>query len=226
VPAIAWLGMSEPGLLLVALAPGGGIGPLLALLARGDATLAGALFLVLSLAGTLVALALTLLFDIQLVDMALVAGSAIAPLLVGLIVRRRASRLATAILPWTGKLGAILLVTTVVWFAIQHAGSLALSTLGASAGLAITSVLVGWLAARWAGADRAATIAVVEISLVRNVALSLVVVTGLGGEPAAIMGVLTYALVMLVAGGALAISHRGDGPEPLSSRGRAIRASR
>jgi predicted Na+-dependent transporter len=112
VPLIAWLvmpslvaGPALVGLLLVAAAPGGGIGPLLALLGRGDATLAGALFLVLSLAGTVVALAITLVLDTRVADVlraaGFVAASAIAPLVVGLIVKCRAPGLARLVLPWT-----------------------------------------------------------------------------------------------------------------------------
>lgn len=221
VPVCAWLvlpalesGPSLLGLLVVAAAPGGGIGPLLALLGRGDAALANALFLVLSVAGMMIALALTAVLDIQLVDMlratGLVAASAIAPLIAGVAVKRRAADLASTLVPWISRLGAVLLVTAVLWFAIEHAHRLAVSTLAAAGFLAATSACVGWLASRWA-ASRAATLALVEISLVRNVALALVVVTGLGGDPAAIMSVLGYALVMLVTGGVLAVSARVRG---------------
>lgn len=221
VPLGAWLVLPSSmfGLLVVAIAPGGGIGPLLALLARGDAAVAGALFFVLSLGGTVVALALTLALEVQLVDMLraslLVVASAIAPLVVGVAIRRRAAHLATSALPWASRLGALLLVATVMWFALQHASDLASSTLAAAGLLAAASALAGWAAACSAGADRAATIAVVEISLVRNVALALVVVTGVGGEPAAITSVLTYALVMLVGGGAIAVSSRVRGRRAL-----------
>ena len=213
VPLLAWLvmpsivsGPAVVGLLLVAAAPGGGIGPLLALLGRGDASLAGALFLVLSLAGTVIALAVTLVLDIRIADMlraaAFVAASAVAPLVVGLVINRRAPRLARVVQPWTSRLGALLLVATVLWFSIKHGRDLSAHVVGAAGLLAVASALVGWLAAR--GSTRSRAIAIIEISLVRNVALSLVVVTGLGGAAAAIMSVLTYALVMLVGGGLLA----------------------
>ena len=215
VPLLAWLvlpslvsGPAAIGLLLVAAAPGGGIGPLLALLGRGDAPLASALFLVLSLAGTVVALAVTLVLDTRVADMlraaAFVAGSALAPLVVGIVVNRYAPRVARAALPWASRLGALLLVATVLWFSIKHGRNLSAQVLGAAGMLAVASAFVGWLATRAATPDRAVTVAVVEISLVRNVALSLVVVTGLGGATAALMSVLTYALVMLVGGGLLA----------------------
>jgi predicted Na+-dependent transporter len=217
VPLIAWLvlpaivsGPAMIGLLLVAAAPGGGIGPLLALLGRGDAALAGALFLVLSLAGTVVALAVTLALDIQLAGMlraaGLVAASALAPLAIGIVVRRRAADIARAILPWISRLGAVLLVWTVLWFSIRQGRHLAASTLGGAGLLAAASALVGWLAAR--STSRAQAITIVQISLVRNVALSLVVVTGLGAASEAIMSILTYALVMLVGGVVLAIQGR------------------
>jgi predicted Na+-dependent transporter len=101
VPLIAWFalppvvsGPAMTGLLLVAAAPGGGIGPLLALLGKGDASLAAALFLVLSLAGTVVAFVVTVVLDTGLGEMAraagLVAASALAPLVVGILVNRRA----------------------------------------------------------------------------------------------------------------------------------------
>jgi BASS family bile acid:Na+ symporter len=212
VPLIAWIvlpslvaGPAVIGLVLVAAAPGGGIGPLLALLGRGDTALAGALFLVLSLAGTVVALAATLVLDVAGVLRAagFVAASAIAPLAIGLLVNRHAPRLARFILPWASRLGALLLVATVVWFSVKHGRDLSARVVGAAAVLGAASVLVGWLASR--GANRAVTVAVVEISLVRNVALALVVVTGLGGATDAIMSVLTYALVMLVGGGAIVV---------------------
>jgi BASS family bile acid:Na+ symporter len=221
VPMIAWLVMpsivSGPaviGLLLIAAAPGGGIGPLLALLGRGDAALAGALFLVLSIAGTVIALALTLVLDARIADMLraamFVAASALAPLVIGLVIGRYAPRLAGLALPWTSRLGALLLVATVVWFSIKHGRQLSAPMLGAAGMLALASALVGWLATRFVGItkNRAVTIAVVEISLVRNVALTLVVVTGLGGATDAMMSVLTYALVMLVGGGGLAMLAR------------------
>ena len=215
VPAIAWLvmpaivtGPALVGLLLVAAAPGGGIGPLLALLGRGDASLASALFLVLSLAGTVVALALTLVLDTRIADTlraaGLVAATALAPLVIGLVISHHAPRLARLARPWASRLGALLLVATVLWFSIKHGRNLSARVLVAAAMLAAASVLVGWLAARVA--STAAKVTVVEISLVRNVALSLVVVTALGGATEAIMSVLTYALVMLVAGGLLALT--------------------
>lgn len=213
VPLLAWLvlpslvsGPAVVGLLLVAAAPGGGIGPLLALLGRGDVTLAGALFLVLSLAGTVVALAITVVLDTRLADMlraaGFVAASALAPLVVGLAAARYAPRVAHIARPWVSRLGALLLVATVSWFSVEHGRKLSAQVVGAAGLLALASALVGWLAAR--GAPRERAIAIVEISLVRNVALSLVVVTGLGGATEAIMSVLTYALVMLVGGGLLA----------------------
>ena len=217
VPLLAWLVMpslvSGPaviGLLLVAAAPGGGIGPLLALLGRGDASLASALFLVLSLAGTVVALAVTLVLDTRIADMlraaGFVAASALAPLVIGIVINRHAPRIARAALPWASRLGALLLVTTVVWFSIEHGRNLSTPVVGAAGVLAVGSAFVGWLATHGETRDRA--IAIVEISLVRNVALSLVVVTGLGGASAALMSVLTYALVMLVGGGLLALLAR------------------
>jgi BASS family bile acid:Na+ symporter len=219
VPLIAWLvmpsivsGPAVVGLLLVAAAPGGGIGPLLALLGRGDAALAGALFLVLSLAGTVVALAVTLVLDTRIADTlraaGLVAASAVAPLVIGLVINRLAPRLARIAQPWAARLGAMLLVATVSWFSIRHGRNLSAQVLGAAGMLAVASALVGWLASN--ASERAVTITIVEISLVRNVALSLVVVTGLGGAPDAIMSVLTYALVMLVGGGVLAMAARAS----------------
>ncbi|MDQ3338743.1 MAG: hypothetical protein M4D80_26555 [Myxococcota bacterium] len=223
VPMIAWLVMpalvSKPdivGLLLVAAAPGGGIGPLLALLGRGDASLAGALFLVLSVAGTVVALAVTLVLDARTADMlraaAFVAASALAPLAIGLVINRLAPRLARTAQPWASRLGALLLVATVLWFSIKNGRNLSAHVVGAAGVLAFISAIVGWLAPRVVGArpNRAVTVTIVEISLVRNVALTLVVVTGLGATDA-IMSVLTYALVMLVGGGVLAVlARRGD----------------
>src|SRR5688572_31773760 len=101
------------GLLLVAAAPGGGIGPLLALLGKGDASLASAMFLVLSLAGTVIAFVVTGVLDASLGETAraaaLVAASALAPLVAGILVNRRAPRVAAAARPWTSRLGALLL---------------------------------------------------------------------------------------------------------------------
>lgn len=209
VPAVAWLvvpaiasGPASIGLLLVATAPGGGIGPLLALLARGDASLAGALFLVLSLAGTLVALVVMLVLGIAPAGIGLVAASTLAPLALGFALRRHAR----VLLPVASRLGTLLLIATVSYFAGRHGGSVSVEALGGAALLAATSALVGWIAAH--GTGRAATIAIVQISLVRNVALSLVVVTGLGGAPEALTSVLTYALVMLVGGVAFALHGR------------------
>ena len=217
VPLIAWFalppvvsGPAMTGLLLVAAAPGGGIGPLLALLGKGDASLAAALFLVLSLAGTVVAFLVTLVLDTGLGEMAraagLVAASALAPLAAGTVVNRRAPRLAASLRPWTSRLGALLLVATVVWFSVQRGGNVSPSVLAGAGIVAAASILVGWVAA--GTAQRAVAIAVIEISLVRNVALTLVVVTGVGGGPDAIVSVLAYALVMLVAGGLLALVSR------------------
>lgn len=230
VPLIAWLvlpaivsGPAALGLLFVAAAPGGGIGPLLALLGRGDASFAGALFLVLSLAGMMIALVVTVVLDTGLADMlratGLVIGSALAPLLVGIQITRRMPDIARGLLPWASRLGALLLVAAVIAFSVRHGGNVSASMLGAAGLLAGASILVGCLAAR--GASRAVAIAVVQISLVRNVALTLVVVTGLGAAPDAIMAVLTYALVMLVAGGlisAASLSLTAQRKPPLSRK--------
>ena len=217
VPLFAWLVIPQIapapavlGLVLVAAAPGGGIGPLLALLGRGDASLASALFLVLSLAGTVVALALTLVLDTPVLGMlraaGLVAATALAPLGVGIATGRVAPHIAQAALPWASRLGALLLVSTVVWFTVEQGRDLSASVIGAAALLAAASIAIGWFAAR--GTSRAVAVTIVEISLVRNVALTLVVVTGLGASAAAIMSVLTYALVMLVSGSVIAMLAR------------------
>lgn len=203
-------GPAVTGLLLVAAAPGGGIGPLLALLGRGDASLASALFLVLSLAGTVAALALTLVLDTPVTGVlraaVLVAVTALAPLAVGIATGRAAPRIAQAALPWASRLGALLLVSTVVWFTIEQGRDLSANVIAAAALLAAASIFAGWLAAR--ATSRAVAVTIVEISLVRNVALTLVVVTGLGASAAAIMSVLTYALVMLVSGSVIALLAR------------------
>ncbi|MBA3502583.1 MAG: hypothetical protein H0T65_19635, partial [Deltaproteobacteria bacterium] len=121
-------------------------------------------------------------------------------------------RLARTAQPWASRLGALLLVATVLWFSIKNGRNLSAHVVGAAGVLAFIRAIVGWLAPRVVGArpNRAVTVTIVEISLVRNVALTLVVVTGLGATDA-IMSVLTYALVMLVGGGVLAVlARRGD----------------
>lgn len=216
LPVAAWalgraldLGGAGAGLVIAAAAPGGSTGPLLSLLSRGDEGVAAALFAVLTVAGTVTALGATLVFDVAGVGSvaraaAIVTAVSLAPLFVGVIVRVRRPALAAAMARWLSRLGALLLLATVVALAMQHGGDLAgAGALAASAALLVASALPALVLAA-----RARRVAAAQVALVRNLTLALVVLTAVSAPPSAVGAVLSFGLVMYVLAVALAVVTR------------------
>jgi BASS family bile acid:Na+ symporter len=206
LPVIAWagvratdLGAAGAGIVVAAAAPGGSTGPLLALLARGDAALAAALFLVLTLVGTVTALAATLAFDVAGVAAvarasAIVVATGVAPLVAGIAARARRPTLAARAAPWLSRLGAALLVATIAGLALEHGDRLATPAVLAIA----AAVVVASLAPALAIAPRARALAVAQVGAVRNLTLALVVLAAVGAPGEALGAALSYGLVMYV----------------------------
>lgn len=216
LPLAAWglgraldLGGAGAGLVIAAAAPGGSTGPLLCLLSRGDEGAAAALFAVLTVAGTVTALAATLVFDVAGAGSvaraaAIVTAVSLGPLVAGVALRARRPALAAAMANWLSRLGALLLVATVVALAMRHGDDLVgVDALGASAALLVASALPAL-----ALAARARRIAAAQVALVRNLTLALVVLSAISAPPAAVGAVLSFGLIMYVIAAALALLSR------------------
>lgn len=202
LPAALWtaarlssLSLSS-GVLLAAAAPGGSTGPLLALVAGGDAATTARGFVALTLAGTVAALVATLFVDAGgLVQVgaaaALVVVSSIGPLVAGVVIVARWPARARVLQPWLARGALALLVATVVVLAARHGAEaraldLAIGALATVLALAIGLVVDG----------AAARVALAQLSAVRNLTLALVVLAATDAAPAATLAALSYGLGM------------------------------
>jgi BASS family bile acid:Na+ symporter len=176
------------------------------MLSRGDEGAAAALFAVLTVAGTVTALAATLVFDVAGAGAvaraaALVTAVSLGPLVLGVVLRARRPAFAAALARWLSRLGALLLVAVVIALARAHGGDLAgTGTLGASVVLLALSALPAL-----ALAARGRRIAATQVALVKNLTLALVVLAAVGAPPAAVGAVLSFGLVMYVIAAGFAI---------------------
>ena len=216
VPVLAWvgarglgLGPAGAGLVVAAAAPGGSTGPLLAALAGGDAAVAAALFVALTVAGSGTALIATLAYDVagwaQVARAALIVTAiGLAPLAVGALVRGRRPQLAARLAPWTSRVGALLLIAVVAALIITRS-----SPLAPARALALSAALVGAsMAPALLIGDRARRLAVAQVGAVRNLTLALVVLTAVAAPPAAVGATLSFGLVMYAATALVAAAAR------------------
>lgn len=214
VPAIAWLvtlpvdmGVAAIGILVTAAAPGGATGPLMALLARGEPTLAARLFAVLTLVGLVTTVVACAPFyppeQIARAALPVVLGAALAPLVAGIGLRRRLSGLAMRTLPWAKKVSMALLVATVVVLTYRHIATVQLVDLGVATVVALASFAIGLF-----GRNKAETIAIAQVSATRNLTLALLVLGALGSDGRAIIACLGYGLVMLILTVVVAVAQR------------------
>jgi predicted Na+-dependent transporter len=221
LPALAWaldrwlvLGAAGVGLAVASAAQGGSTGPLLAVVARGDATTAARWFIVATLLGTLSAIAVIVAldaFDPRLVGRAalLVTAASLSPLALGLALRRWRPRLARVLAPATARLGVGLLVTTVILLCVRHGHEADATDLGVAMLLVVTSLAPAALVK-----VRARRIAVAQVCAVHNLALALLVLAALEAPPRAALAVLAYGLVMYIVATVLAIAARVSAPRP------------
>jgi BASS family bile acid:Na+ symporter len=215
LPIVAWvlhgtlgLGLAGAGLLVAAAAPGGSTGPLLAVVAGGDAATAARLFASATVVGTAGALVATLAFEgTGIAGLAragvFVTAASLVPLVLGLVLRARRPAEAQWLAPKLSRFSLVLLVVTVGGLAYRH-GSQA-----TAADLAVASVIV---AVSFGPAilvhGRARRLAVAQVSATRNLTLALLVLAALDTGPRATIAVLGYGLVMYIATGAVAVVAR------------------
>ena len=224
VPAIAWLvtapfamGVATVGILVTAAAPGGATGPLLAIVARGNPTLAARLFAFLTVIGFVTTVGACAPFfppdKIVRAAVPIVVGAALAPLVTGLVIRRRFPSMAMRALPWVKKASLLLLVATVTFLIHQHIARLQPFDLVVTTVIALASLAIGAL-----GRDRAEAISIAQVSATRNLALALLVLGALGSDGRAIIACLGYGLVMLICTVVVALAQR-RGPVAATSEG-------
>jgi BASS family bile acid:Na+ symporter len=186
------------GVVLAAAAPGGSTGPLLGMLARGDAPTAAFTFVVLTFAGMATALIATMVLDVAglaplVVASLVVAVGSLGPLLVGLAIRARRPSLAAALHPWTSRLSLVLLLATIIVLAVEHGHAAHATAVLIGVVLTVLALCIGRLAS-----GRAARVAVAQVSAVRNLTLVMLVLAVVGGSANETMAVLAYGLSMYV----------------------------
>jgi len=206
------LGVAGVGLVIASAAPGGSTGPLLAVVARGNASTAARLFIVATLFGTVSAIAVILAldaFDPRLIGRAavLVTAASLVPLALGVGLRRWRPRWARALGPSTARLGMVLLVATVALLCVRHIHRADAIDLLVSAVLVLLS-----LAPALFVRGRAHRIAVAQVSTAHNLTLAMLVLAALGAPPRATLAVLGYGLVMYIAATVLAVVARARAP--------------
>jgi bile acid:Na+ symporter, BASS family len=211
--AHAWdLGWAGAGLALAAAAAAGPTGPVLAVVAGGDAAVATRLFVPTTLVGTAVAVAVTFgLEDTEVGRVALASGwvtaASLAPLALGLALRRHRPQRAVALARVASSASVVLLVLTIAVLTARHWWRAQAIDLALSAVL----VVVSMLPALWVRA-RASALATAQVGGVRNLSLALLVLAGIGAPPRASVAVLAYGLTMYVVTGSLALWARRQAP--------------
>jgi BASS family bile acid:Na+ symporter len=131
----------------------------------------------------------------------LVAVTILAPLIVGLLVRHLAPRLADRMAPWASRLGTVVLVTALVPV-IASAWPAIVSLVGDGAVLAITVVVAAAIAAgHWLGGSDPDDCTVLAIaSSMRHPGIALAIATlNVPEEPRMPAAILLYVVVATVA---------------------------
>lgn len=214
LPGLAWALTSlidvsgAAGLVLCAAAPGGSTGPLLAVVAGGDAALAARWFIGLTVAGTASGfVVLSVLAPRGLDGLAraaiIVAAFAVVPMLSGAVIGRRWPARGAALTPWLARLGLALLLATVGVLAVRHGHTATPAALGCAAVVVSASLAIGL-----AGRTRAERLALAQVTAVRNLTLALLALAAIDSAPAATAAVLSYGLVMYGITGAIAVAAR------------------
>ena len=206
------LGVAGLGLVIASASPGGSTGPLLAVIGRGDATTATRMFVVATLFGTLTAIAVLVARDAFAPEMivratTIVLAFSLAPLALGVALRRWQPSWARMLGPPSARLGVVLLVATVGLLCVRHAESADALDLVIAAVLVLCS-LAPVLFVR----GRAQQIAVAQVSAVHNLALAMLVLAALDVPARATIAVLAYGLVMYIVATGIAVVSRLRAP--------------
>lgn len=218
LPLLAWALASAfgnagaSGLVVAAAAPGGSTGPLLAVLAGGDAPLAARLYLLLTAAGTvggLVALAVVEPVGLAALGTAalIVIAFGVVPLVLGWLAGARWPIAAVRVARWTARASLALLLGTIVLLAMRHGSAGSIDDFVVAAIVVAASLAIGLALRR-----RPLALAVAQTSAVRNLTLSLLTLAALRQSGAATAAVLAYGAVMYTFAGIVVIAARVKGP--------------
>ncbi len=202
------------GLLLCALAPGSGVGPLLVDYARGDVGLSVGLLLALTFSSVVLTPILlgwltgddvgAALSATTWPTMGLIVAFQVVPLVAGLLLRRYAESRTRRVQPWIARIARWLMLGIIAAYLITQ-GQLILANGLRPFVVSVVAILVSFLVG-WAPLLRARTerVSLGLTSMNRNLALAMLLAAMLFPHPSTLAATLAYGLLMLI--GAFAIA--------------------
>ncbi len=210
------------GLLLCALAPGSGVGPLLVDYARGDVGLSVGLLLGLTFSSVAltpillgwwsggdvgVALSVT-----ALPTMGLIVAFQVVPLVAGLLLRRYAESPTRRVQPWIARIARWLMLGIIAAYLLTQ-GQLFLANgvrpFVVSLVAILASFLVGWAPLLRTRTER---VSMGLTAMNRNLALAMLLAAMLFTHPSTVAAILTYGILMLIVAFAIAAWLRRSTP--------------
>ncbi len=210
------------GLLLCALAPGSGVGPLLVDYARGDVGLSVGLVLGLTFSSVVLTPILlgwwsggdvgAALSATTWPTMRLILAFQAVPLVAGLLLRRYAESRTRRLQPWIARIARWLMLGIIAAYLITQ-GQLLLANGVRPFVVSVVAILVSFLVG-WAPLLRARTerVSLGLTSMNRNLALAMLLAARLFPHPSTLAATLAYGLLMLIVAFAIAAWLRRSTP--------------
>ncbi len=230
VKAFAIDGPVAVGLVLCALAPGGGVGTLFVDYARGDVGLSVGLLLGLTFSSVVLTPILLGLWTGGDVSAALSATTwptmklilvfQVVPLVAGLLLRRYAESRTRRVQPWIARIARWLMLGIIAAYIVIKGQLLLANGLRpfvVSVGANLASFLLGWSSLLRPNAER---VSLGLTSMNRNLALALLLAATFFKHPSTIVTVLAYGLLMLILALAVAAGFRRSTPALERAAGR------
>lgn len=230
IPALALLlvkvfaidGPVAVGLLLCALAPGGGVGTLFVDYARGDVGLSVGFMLGLTFSSVVLTPILLGLWtggDVSAAlsattwpMMRLILAFQVVPLIAGLLLRRYAESRSRRVQPWIARIARWLMLGIIAAYLITH-GQLffanGLRPFVVSLVAILASFLLGWGPLLRARTER---VSLGLTSMYRNVALAMLLAATFFTHPSTMAAIIAYGLLMLIVAFAIAAWFRRSTP--------------
>lgn len=211
---LVWLfGIAGPvatGLVLCALAPGSGVGPLLVEHARGDVGLSVGLLLGLTFSSVLLTPVLlgwwmggdvvAALRSTTWPAMRLIAAFQVVPLAAGLLLRRYSESRTRRMQPWVARAAKLLMLGIIAAYLVTRGAILFANGVGpfvVSLVTIVASFLIGWGSPL---RGRASRVAFGLTSMNRNLALAMLLAATLFTQPSTLATILAYGILMLLVG--------------------------
>lgn len=220
-------GIDKPvavGLILCAVAPGSGVGPLVVDYARGDVGMSVGLLLGLTIGSVLLTPILLswwvggdaggVLSTTTWPTMRLIFAFQLAPLAVGLLLRRYSESRTRRMQPWIARIARWLMLGIIAAYLVTQGQQFLANGLGPLV-VSLAAIIASFLIGLWSPLRaRAGRVALGLVSMNRNLALALLLATALFPGRSTLGVIVTYGILMLAVSFAIAAFVRRSSPAP------------